>query len=472
MVNFPAAQVTEHHVQFAFRHFLKPGDVVYDVGANRGWLTVPLSRLVGVRGYVAGFEASARNIKILSQAVRDNHLTNVHVIGAAVFHTSGITVNLYENAFSNTDSIYFSDETSRTAPVQTVSLDDYYKMTGLKPALLKMDIEGAEYDALLGATRLLEDCRPILILEIRKTDLRPFRFLRDQEYHAFNLKTFVEFTDENAFADTALVEDYLFIHHSDLERGNSQFLARSVTAFSAIAVDVEIEDRATYIRQLPVAPGLNCFRLKCSAQLRQKIEFQVLKGARCVVDFAGGYYLVGVPYLSFVVYASDLGVIDAIICTETGDPVRVNEVESSTIALSEADHQHHRILEIVTPFGLTADSLSRVLDEAVNMSSPTRLDIYLSHLAQAEPNHPKVLYLAGVHALHKDRPDEAESLLYRAAEAGFDVHWSNIMRATALLRLGRLGEAREAADRASKANANNPALATLLEEMDKREPKR
>jgi hypothetical protein len=52
----------EHTVALAIRDYCRPGDVVFDVGANAGGLALMMSRLVGPRGIVLAFEASPRII--------------------------------------------------------------------------------------------------------------------------------------------------------------------------------------------------------------------------------------------------------------------------------------------------------------------------------------------------------------------------------------------------------------------------
>src|SRR2546423_2378031 len=54
----------EPTVQFPIRDYCRPGDIVFDVGANAGGLSMLMSRLVGPRGVVCAFEASPRIIEI------------------------------------------------------------------------------------------------------------------------------------------------------------------------------------------------------------------------------------------------------------------------------------------------------------------------------------------------------------------------------------------------------------------------
>ena len=49
--------------------------------------------------------------------------------------------------------------------VETISLDDYVRQEGIVPSVIKIDVEGAEYDVLVGAERLLREHSPVLALE-------------------------------------------------------------------------------------------------------------------------------------------------------------------------------------------------------------------------------------------------------------------------------------------------------------------
>jgi hypothetical protein len=59
-------------VSQAFRDLCKPGDVIFDVGANSGDLSILASRLVGPKGIVCSFEASRRIVDKCQYNLIDN----------------------------------------------------------------------------------------------------------------------------------------------------------------------------------------------------------------------------------------------------------------------------------------------------------------------------------------------------------------------------------------------------------------
>lgn len=65
------------------------------------------------------------------------------------------------------------EEGSRSGmTVRTIALDDIAYAGDFRPSFIKMDIEGAEFDALQGMKRLLAEVRPVLVLEQSPDDMR------------------------------------------------------------------------------------------------------------------------------------------------------------------------------------------------------------------------------------------------------------------------------------------------------------
>jgi len=141
----------ERHMQRLFREHIRPGAIVYDVGANAGFFTLLASKLAGDSGRVYAFEPLPRNLEFLERHIGLNELANVHIEALAIAATSGeahfrIAQHASMGGLSEEGDLH----------VVTASLDDLIA-TGraTKPDFIKMDIEGAESDALRGAKELL-----------------------------------------------------------------------------------------------------------------------------------------------------------------------------------------------------------------------------------------------------------------------------------------------------------------------------
>jgi len=144
----------EPSVQRFLERNVTPGDVVYDVGAHIGFFSVCAARLGAV---VYAFEPVPENAARLRENVSLNDL-EIHVVEAAVWGEDG-SVELVPGD---------SDFESRAAPgtgVPSVSLDSFAEREP-EPALIKVDVEGAETEVLRGARRILAQARPVLVCEL------------------------------------------------------------------------------------------------------------------------------------------------------------------------------------------------------------------------------------------------------------------------------------------------------------------
>jgi FkbM family methyltransferase len=145
-----------------FRDWLRPGDVALDVGANIGALTIPMARLVGPTGTVYSFEPQRIVFQILCGNVAMNELGNVQTLQWAVGHAAGTTkvAPLDYGAQYNFGGISLGG--LKGEDVAVIAIDD---INLPKLRLLKMDVEGMELNAIMGATATIERCRPILFIE-------------------------------------------------------------------------------------------------------------------------------------------------------------------------------------------------------------------------------------------------------------------------------------------------------------------
>jgi FkbM family methyltransferase len=160
----------EEHVTAAIKETLKPGMVFVDVGANIGYFSLMAAQLVGAGGKVLAFEPNQRNCTLLQMSVTHNNLDNVEIYpyavaerdASVVFDTltgsNGIVGTTLETGESQLDSL------AHKTLVRSVRLDSIIASLQ-RLDVIKMDIEGAEYRALVGARELIETHRPIIFAE-------------------------------------------------------------------------------------------------------------------------------------------------------------------------------------------------------------------------------------------------------------------------------------------------------------------
>lgn len=179
--------------------FLKPGMIVLDIGAHHGLYTLLSSKLVGPGGKVVAFEPSPRERKRLQRHLALNRIRNVTVESVAVGAVaSEADLYLAEGADDWCNSLRRPAESvGRTVRVQVRTLADVSRELGLtKIDFIKLDVEGAELDALKGAEALFSGAhRPVILAEVYDIRTRPFgyeareivKFLSDLKYHWFAL---------------------------------------------------------------------------------------------------------------------------------------------------------------------------------------------------------------------------------------------------------------------------------------------
>lgn len=144
-----------------FAAHLKPGDVVYDVGAHVGLYTLISSSIVRAGGHVYAFEPLCRNLEYLRRHIDLNHLSNCTVVDAAVSDSTGVrrfdpTVHDSAGHFSSDGSV----------SVRAISLDDFFfKENGTRPPkAIKINAEGAEMEVLQGGRQLIAEYAPSIFL--------------------------------------------------------------------------------------------------------------------------------------------------------------------------------------------------------------------------------------------------------------------------------------------------------------------
>jgi FkbM family methyltransferase len=135
-----------------FRHYLKPGDVVVDVGANIGDTVLAAAAQVGPTGRVIAIEPHPRTFRYLQDNVALNRVNNVETIGVAAGAAPGTV------AFSNDRRDDMNRVDGGPLQVRVERLDDLVRAVG-KVALLKIDVEGYEKFVLEGAPSLLQRTR-------------------------------------------------------------------------------------------------------------------------------------------------------------------------------------------------------------------------------------------------------------------------------------------------------------------------
>ena len=151
------------------KQLLSPGSHFVDAGANIGYFTLIAAQRVGPTGRVDAFEPQPDNRKRLLEHLQANRLTDhVTVHALALSDRFGVArIHSYRDdpSFNHGCASMFASASEGSASVSTVKTDRLDKvLEATSPALIKIDVEGAEPAVIEGAASLLTGTRPAAII--------------------------------------------------------------------------------------------------------------------------------------------------------------------------------------------------------------------------------------------------------------------------------------------------------------------
>ncbi len=155
---------------------LRPGHKALDIGANIGYFSLLAARSVGQLGMVFAFEPAPSNFRLLQENVRLNELSNVIPMQEGVSDKSG-----RQTLFIATSPDIHSFRPHPLAIIKSkltvdcIAIDDF--LGGDKIDVVKMDIEGAEVQALEGMCETIQTSRDLtLFIELNPKCLKQFGY--------------------------------------------------------------------------------------------------------------------------------------------------------------------------------------------------------------------------------------------------------------------------------------------------------
>lgn len=145
------------------RHFIQPGAMVLDIGANIGAHTIFFSQAVGMSGLVYAFEPQQMVFQLLAANMALNSITNVNCYPVAVGDLLGsLKVPCWDySTLGNFGSTSLRGDIDGE-PVSVVTVDS---LTLQDCHLMKIDAEGMEPQVLAGAFKTLQAFQPVLYVE-------------------------------------------------------------------------------------------------------------------------------------------------------------------------------------------------------------------------------------------------------------------------------------------------------------------
>jgi FkbM family methyltransferase len=156
-----------------FACVIRSGMVVVDIGAFVGWYSLLAARQVGERGKVYAFEPDPRNYALLIENLRVNQFdSRVTCLPQAVSNQTGVQ-RFFHGGDLNRNSLIPSTDEETSTMVPTVVLDEILDRS-LQVDVIKLDVDGAEVNALRGMRETLTRAAPTvkLFVECNPNSLR------------------------------------------------------------------------------------------------------------------------------------------------------------------------------------------------------------------------------------------------------------------------------------------------------------
>jgi len=175
-------------MQAAECSLISPGQTVFDIGCNSGFLTTWFAKQVGPAGRVLAFDPFPWNTLATEFTARLNGCQNVRCLTLGIGDRHRSIRVPFCDAKSYENSAFAATE---TFPINIVPLDDY---AAKRPHFIKVDIEGAERDLLAGAVNILRQSpRPTWFIEVHNEFIRtagadPDQLARDFLSHGYECR--------------------------------------------------------------------------------------------------------------------------------------------------------------------------------------------------------------------------------------------------------------------------------------------
>jgi FkbM family methyltransferase len=192
-----------------YQHFykVKPEDIVIDAGANEGFLSLIFSKLVEDKGFVFSFEPDSFNIqKFISNMEVNASIKNIKIEDLLLWDKNAY-IDFYETG-SVASSAHWIPENVISTKKEAITLDSWAVKNNItKIDFIKMDIEGAEIEAVEGCREIINNFKPNFaiasyhIVNNEPTYIRIEKFFKSIGYPCktikFNTTEIITFAGEN-----------------------------------------------------------------------------------------------------------------------------------------------------------------------------------------------------------------------------------------------------------------------------------
>lgn len=167
--------IPHSHIIRATRQYITTGSIVFDVGTFIGMTTIQYAqvlehigggKLIGIEANPLTFECVQKNM-----GMRKFNAVTVEIHNLAAYNEAGLELN-FKFEFAPRDK-YFSwggfgftnkvNNAERDGTIVTTTIDSF--LSDQPVSLIKIDVEGLDYDAIYGAQETMDRHKPAIIFE-------------------------------------------------------------------------------------------------------------------------------------------------------------------------------------------------------------------------------------------------------------------------------------------------------------------
>ena len=163
---------TEIHLQEILKKYVTKNAIVFDIGANIGYVSIAMSKIVGEQGKVYSFEAIPETSNKCKRNLELNSCVNVNLTNKALSDQSETIVFRIPDGGETHPMAsmiwHSSSKDSVEVEVESITIDTDTRFSSLSPTFVKIDVEGAEGKVIKGMQGLIKRCNPVIFIECSK----------------------------------------------------------------------------------------------------------------------------------------------------------------------------------------------------------------------------------------------------------------------------------------------------------------
>ncbi|WP_435139245.1 FkbM family methyltransferase [Formosa sp. A9] len=174
-----------HSVELVNRYKTNKEDtIIIDVGANYGFLSMVWANSLALEGKIYSIEANPNVYSAFKESLNVNELKNISLLNNAVGNKNGSVQLFINNTSSN---IIHNQSVTDVIEINMITLDTFIKNKNIERCdLIKIDVDGIEYEILQGSKFILQKFKPICIVELNE-DFKILQFFSDLDYSVLDM---------------------------------------------------------------------------------------------------------------------------------------------------------------------------------------------------------------------------------------------------------------------------------------------